>query len=367
MLQAALRRYLDQPSLEVGEVVPRKLGGGFSGSPVYRLKVSYYSENGEPAEINLVFKEGAQSGGTISYSVAGREAHFYRTLAHEVPVRTPQALLNTYDDLLTEEHGHDALVVGDGGSNSGLPLCNDWVLIEALPREGVWPQTQWNGQNYTDALVTLAQLHAQQWAQPPVHSWLWEPTGAHAHALAVQARQALLEIEGARWGGEFFAPDEMRAWLALLDNPDPLLGILNSLPQMLIHGDYWPGNIALKSARGEEGSAGMTVFDWQFVGVGPAVYDLSCLHSTSRWWFGRLPYSLAQMRGLYLQELNSLLGYRANSALSTEGLDAARAWRFATFWPSVILQYHTVLLARRAYLRTTVLEPALASLRRCMA
>src|SRR5450759_380491 len=74
-LQSALRRYLAQPSLEVGEVVPRKLGGGFSGSPVYKLKIGYYGESGDPGELSLVFQEGAQGTGALSYSVAGREAN----------------------------------------------------------------------------------------------------------------------------------------------------------------------------------------------------------------------------------------------------------------------------------------------------
>ena len=352
-------------------MVPRKLGGGFSGSPVYKLKIGYYGESGDPGELSLVFKEGAQGTGAISYSVAGCEAHFYRTLAPSVPVRTPRVVLNTYDELVTAADRRDTLVVGGGELHDGTPFGgSDWVLIEALPQEGVWPQIQWSRQNYADALVTLAQLHAHRWTCPPHtqdYPWIWEPTGLHAHALAVQARQALLEIEGARWGIEFFTQEEMREWLALLDNPDPLLDILNSLPQTLIHGDYWPGNIAVKSTRDEGETNGMAVFDWQFVGIGPAVYDLSCLHSTSRWWFGRLPYSLTEMRGLYLDRLNDLLGYKANSALCTAGLDAARAWRFAIFWPSIILQYSTFLLARRSYIRTMVLEPATASLRRCMA
>ena len=370
-LQAALRRYLAQPSLEVGEVVPKKLGGGFSGSPVYKLKIVYQVESGDHSELNLVFKEGGQSAGTISYSVSGREAHFYRTLAPDLPVRTPSMVLNAYDDLVVGSGRHDSFVVGSGATYPGASVAaGDWVLIEALPQEGVWPQTQWNKQNYADAITTLAQLHAHRWAKPPdlsTHPWMWEPAGMHAHAAAVQARHALLEIEAAQWGSKFFTPEELREWLALLDNPDPLLNILNSSPQTLIHGDYWPGNIALKSPAYDTDGSRMAVFDWQFVGIGPAAYDLSCFHSTSRWWFGRLPYSLSEMRALYLQELNGLLGYKVNSALSTACLDAARAWRFATFWPSIIMQYSPFLLARHSYLRSMVLEPALASLRRCMA
>jgi hypothetical protein len=370
-LQTALRRYLAQPSLELCEVVPKKLGGGFSGSPVYKLKITYHVANNDPAELDLVYKEGAQSTGTISYSVSGREAHFYRTLAPDLPVRTPSVVLNAYDDLVAASGKHDSFAIGSGAAYPGASFGgSDWVLIEALAQEGVWPQTQWNKQNYADALITLARLHAHHWANPPelsIHPWIWQPAGLHAHAAALQARHALLEIESAQWGSRFFTPEELREWLALLDNPDALLDILNSSPQTLIHGDYWPGNIAVKSPAHDAHGNGMAVFDWQFVGRGPAVYDLSCFHSTSRWWFGRLPYSLGEMRSLYLQELNSLLGYKVNGALSTEGLDAARAWRFATFWPSIILHYSPFLLARCSYLHSMVLEPALASLRRCMA
>jgi hypothetical protein len=370
-LQTALRHYLAQPSLELDEVVPKKLGGGFSGSPVYKLKITYLTDcDAAPSVLHLIFKQGAQSPGAISYSVAGREALFYRTLAPALPVRTPHVLLSAGDDPVTHPASHDTFAVGNGAPYPGASLATtDWVLIEALPQEGVWPQTQWDKHNYADALLTLAHLHAHTWDNDPylsTHPWLWQPAGLHAHAAAVQARRSLLEIEAAPWGSRFFTPEEMSAWLSLLDNPDPLLDILNSSPQTLIHGDYWPGNIALKSGQPALASSSVTVFDWQFVGIGPAAYDLACFHSTSRWWFGRLPYTLTEMRALYLHELNTLLGHKANSALSTSSLDAARAWRFATFWPSIILQYHPFLLARRSYLRTTVLDPALSSLGRCL-
>ena len=45
-------------------------------------------------------------------------------------------------------------------------------------------------------------------------------------------------------------------------------------------------------------------------------------------------------------------------------IDAARAWRFAVLWPSAIVEHRAHLLARVSYLRSTVIEPAYASLRR---
>ena len=140
------------------------------------------------------------------------------------------------------------------------------------------------------------------------------------------------------------------------------------MPHTLIHGDYWPGNIGVHSGSDRTYPAsGPAVFDWQFAGAGPSSYDLACLHATSRWWFGTLPLSLAEMRNHYLSHLNSLLDTHIDRALFDHSLDAARAWRFATFWPHVVLQYTTHLRARRHHLQTTTLAPAIASLKRCLA
>ena len=48
------------------------------------------------------------------------------------------------------------------------------------------------------------------------------------------------------------------------------------------------------------------------------------------------------------------------------GVDAARAWRFAVYWPVVLLENYVSLLAQRRRLQNAVTEPAYASLRRCV-
>jgi aminoglycoside/choline kinase family phosphotransferase len=277
-------------------------------------------------------------------------------------MRTPHALL-TADDIVG---GPTApLVVNAPGSVAHSwagAFDRDWVLMEALPSEVVWPQANWSAEHYRSALNALADLHARWWDRPQGagdYPWVWTPTGQHTESLIREAQESLLEIGRQSWGQRFFPANRLRAWLNVLDNPSCLLDTLTGMPQTLVHGDYWPGNIALRA----EGPA---AFDWQLVGVGPAAYDLACFHSSSRWWFGRLPLSLTEMRSYYLARLNERLGYKVDRYPFDEGVDAARAWRFVVLWPTPILEHHGTLLAQLHRMRATTIEPAFASLRRCL-
>jgi aminoglycoside phosphotransferase (APT) family kinase protein len=369
-LQGAVRRHLARPTLAIDRIVPEKLNGGVSGSPVYRLQVSYRTEAGDHSVpgsdpmLNLVLKRGRSYTGAILAGSARREASFYRSLAHQLPVRTPRLLL-TADDLADERS--QPLVLSAPYSIAtqwdGTVECdNDWVLMKALPSEMVWPRASWTAEHYRLSLDALADLHATWWGSPPDPSdypWVWMPTGHHTEGLIRDARAALVEIESAPWGHRFYSRQRLHAWLRVLDDPTCLLDVLVKMPQTLIHGDYWPGNIAMR----EDGPA---VFDWQMVGVGPAPYDLSCFHSSSRWWFGRIPLSLIEIRSHYLERLNDKLGQRVDRYIFDIGMDAARAWRFAVLWPTVILEHHVGLLANLTHMRATAIEPAFASLRRCI-
>ncbi|MEO8287897.1 MAG: aminoglycoside phosphotransferase family protein [Chloroflexota bacterium] len=363
-LQDALQRHLSSPSLSVGDVVPSRMGGGASGSPVYRLDVQYDSGHSAfvgDSKLSVVLKRGTQRAGAHLAGAARREASFYSTLASQLPVHTPR-LLMTADDI-TGEPTMPLVVGASSGIAKGWEQRTgdrDWVLMEALPQEGMWPRAFWTAEHYRAALSALAEMHAKWWEHPPStkdYPWVWMPTGAHTQALLEDARAAMLEIESAPWREKFFSVDELRAWRDVLDDPACLLDILSGIPQTLIHGDYWPGNIAMKPD-------GPAVFDWQQVGVGPAAYDLACFHSSSRWWFGRLPISLVEMRNHYLACLNEHLGYRVDRYIFDMGMDAARAWRFAVLWPTTIVEQRPHLLARLNYMRTTVIEPAYTSLRR---
>ncbi len=372
-LQSALCLYLSRPTLDIEEVVPEKLGGGVSGSPVYRLTVNYRHTGGDTASpqtaptssqaLKVVLKRGSQHTGAILAGSARREASFYRSLARQLPVQTPRLLLTAED---TSGELAQPMVVDAPPSLAqswgSLGFDNDWVLMESLPADVVWPQAMWTAEHYKSALTALADLHARWWNRPPSpteYPWVWTPTGLHTESLISEAREALMQIEQETWGERFFPRERLRAWLRVLDEPMCLLDTLREMPQTLIHGDYWPGNIAMRPE-------GPSVFDWQLVGVGPAAYDLACFHSSSRWWFGRLPLSLTEMRGRYLSRLNEQLCSSVDRYIFDVGMDAARAWRFAVLWPTVILEHHTSLLAGLHHMRATAIEPAYASLRRCV-
>ncbi len=366
-LQSAMRRYLSRPSLAVEEIEPEKISGGASGSPVYRLKVRYRVEPSDYAGVdqmlNLVLKRGVSHAGAILSGSARREASFYRTLASQLPVRTPHLLL-TADDIIGEPSVPLVVCASNSLAVNWDEMCgnSDWVLMEALPSEMVWPRASWTGEHYRLALQALADLHATWWGQPPDpadYPWVWTPTGHHTDGLVREARAGLIEIEQAPWLEQLFSKERLHAWLRVLDDPPCLLDLLVRMPQTLIHGDYWPGNIAIRAD-------GPAVFDWQLVGVGAAAYDLACFHSSSRWWFGRIPMSLVEIRNHYLKCLSERLDERVDRYSFDMAMDAARAWRFAVLWPPVIAENHAGLLARAGYMRATAIEPAFASLRRCV-
>jgi hypothetical protein len=368
-LQGALRGYLARPAVDIETIVPERVGSGARGNPVYRLRVTYRSERGATDTLNLVLKKGIGWADGSMPGSARREAAFYRTLARHLPIKTPRMLLSA-DDIVGEPtrplvvHSSGTLGVEAGGS-CGPTQHGEWILMEALPTEVLWPRASWTAEHYMAALDALADLHAAWWGNPPSQAdypWVWTPAGAHTTSLLEESRAALLEIERTSWGGKFLSRERLRAWLRVLDDPAVLLDPLTEMPQTLIHGDYWPGNIAVRPD-------GPAVFDWQLVGVGPAPYDLACFHSLSRWRFGRVPLSLAEMRNHYLARLNERLGHdeRVDRYALDLGVDASRAWRFAILWPPAIVEHRIALAGTMRQLQNAVIEPACASLRRLAA
>jgi hypothetical protein len=368
-LHGALRGYLSRPIIRIEAIVPERLGGGAPGNPVYRLRVTYSGERDADHTLSLVLKRGAGRRDAFFAGSDKREAAFYRTLAHQLPINTPRMLLSA-DDVVGEPtrrlvvDSSGALHTGEGGSR-GHVETGDWILMEALPSEVMWPRASWASEHYRSALDALADLHAAWWGRPPSatdYPWVWSPTGTHIASLIEESRLALREIERAAWGPKFLTPERLRAWLGVLDDPSPLLDTLAAMPQTLIHGDYWPGNIAVRKD-------GPTVFDWQLVGVGPAPYDLASFHSLSRWWFGRVPLSLTEMRAHYLARLNERLpeSQRMDRYALDLGMDAARAWRFAILWPPAIVEHQIALSGAGHRLQNAIIEPACASLRRITA
>ena len=240
-----------------------------------------------------------------------------------------------------------ALVVGAATTN----------LRSTIPAEGLYRRNgSPNEQRYRTALTEMSVLHARWWEWPSsATAQRWALPSHFESSWAIEeARRALLEIERAAWGERLMPAKETRGWLHLLENPCDFVGILEQMPRTLIYGDEPTGD-----PLGRPGTERGPVVS------GTAPYDVACFYSASRWWYGRLPMGRVEMRNWYLERLNERLGgERLDRYTFDLGFDAALAWRFATGWLPFMAEHHATLLARAAYLRATVIEPAWASLRR---
>lgn len=67
----------------------------------------------------------------------------------------------------------------------------------------------------------------------------------------------------------------------LLDDPEPLLAILEAEPATLVHGDAYPGNV-VRTARSHR-----VWIDWEDALIGPAAIDLAAFCGSGPWILGR--------------------------------------------------------------------------------
>ena len=133
-----------------------------------------------------------------------------------------------------------------------------WILMEDVGGEPVVP----------DDVTPLEQL-------APMHELFVGATGIeHERFRDVFGREREGLLAMARGSANAAALPEPLA--SLLDDPSPLVAIVDAEPRTLVHGDAWPGNVL---TRGKE----FVWLDWTEAGAGPAVYDLSLWLYGSAW------------------------------------------------------------------------------------
>jgi hypothetical protein len=67
----------------------------------------------------------------------------------------------------------------------------------------------------------------------------------------------------------------------ILDNPEPLVAILDSQPSTLVHGDAYPANVI-------RGAGPRRVWiDWEDALIGSAAIDLAAFYGSGPWFLGR--------------------------------------------------------------------------------
>lgn len=317
-ITAGLRRHLDDTTLQIQEVV------GFvlphrrpSIGRIRGLKVTYASKRGH-GSIRLVLKEPL---GTTRAGLAGagrRELGVYQSLARHLPLKTP------------------ALIAGS-------PF-GDWLILDVIPTGK--DTARWEREDYLQAIAGLAGLHDRFWnlgQDLDAFAWLSRPQDIDFEVHLTAASQALDRLVKAGSPGALTGdPGRMRLLETLIERAEGIAEPLREEPATLLHGDYWPGNIAIAP----DGT--QVVYDWQLAGVGPGILDLLTFVVKSEWWFEEIPLSPEGMIAAYRRSLEEATGMTWSEADWGRLWDHALMWRFLQEWLDLIAATPGPLLETRA-------------------
>lgn len=317
-LTAGLRRYLGDNSLKITSVVPSTLShrrpaiGRITG-----LEVCYDGRQGEGV-LKLVVKEPR---GTTRTGLAGagrREVGFYSSLATQIPMRTPGLVAFSKE--------------------------GDWIVLEYL--EDARQPSAWTRLDYDQAIDALVGLHDRFWSLNEdlgAFFWLSDPVLADFDVHVAAADKAIqVMVDVGRPGPLAGSPDRVGLLTHLTREAERVVRPLRSQPGTLLHGDYWPGNIAILP------SGIQAVYDWQLAGVGPAVMDLLVFVNKTDWWFG----PLGDERLRFVRHYRTRLQERCGVAWDDDEWDLlwdhALMWRFLQEWIDLLAATPEALLTTRA-------------------
>jgi hypothetical protein len=313
-LTAGLRRHLRLADLTVVDVRPVSVQHQRpSIGRVRGLRVGYRA-GGREGFCSLIVKEprGATRAGLAG--AGRREVGVYASLAAELLVEAP------------------ALIAA---APSG-----DWLVLEAV--RPLRRADRWRAEDYWKAVRGLAGLHERFWGlrdDLEAFPWLGRPLEADFAVHVAAAAQAIERIVTTGQPVALASRPERVAILAQLTaNADRIAQPLLEQPATLLHGDYWPGNIAV-AAEGRQ-----IVFDWQMASVGPAILDLFTFVTKSQWWFGAMPVDADEIIERYRAELAERTGQQWSSAAWRTLWDHARLWRFLQEWVDLLAAMPDALL-----------------------
>jgi hypothetical protein len=317
-LTAGLRRHLGDTSVQVVRIIPQTMPYKRPAiGRVRAVKVEYQAESGD-GSCQIVVKEPQ---GTTRTGLAGagrRETGVYRSLASQFPMPTPALIASS-------------------------PV-GDWLLLEAF--HSVRDPKNWSVKDYRLAIESLTHLHDRFWeldVDLSAFPWLSRPLGADFEVHVTAAAKAIERIVQLGQPEPLVgAPERMRVLAALTMKADQIIHPLLHQPSTLLHGDYWPGNIAVL----EDGR--QMVYDWQLAAVGPGVIDLVVFVSKSAWWFDTIPLSQSDMVICYREEIQrrNQVSWRDDE---WEVLwDHALMWRFLQEWVDLLAASPNPLLETRA-------------------
>jgi len=303
-LTAGLRLTIGDRGLQVTSVDPLPISHLPCMGRIRAMKVSYQTEARE-RDIRLVVKEPRAITRTGLAGAGRREVGVYRWLASELPLKTPVLLA--------------ASPVGE------------WLLMEEVRSKRA--PLDWTETDYLGAVEALVVLHSRFWGMGEdlsTFAWLsrpWESdfevhVSAAANAIERMVKQG--EPEGITT-----LPERMQVLAALTTYADQVAAPLRAQPFTLLHGDYWPGNLALQDD-------GIAVYDWQLTGVGPGIMDMIVLMKKSEWWFDDPPFDPERLLVRYAEGIQKATGTVWTKAELEELVDHAIMWRFMQEWVDLL-------------------------------
>jgi hypothetical protein len=331
-LTAGLRKRMDDPTLSVKEV--RTMTLPFQKPAIGRVRgieVGYRVRKGG-GSLALVVKEPVGSTRLGLAGVGRREVGVYQHLAAQLPMNLPVFI---------------------AGSPHG-----DWLILEAI----VFGRSaqRWSEKVYREALDTLIRLHDRFWLLREdlgAFPWLGRPLEGDFEVHVTAASHALERIiEQGSPASLAGSTDRISMLRRLTERAVEIVDPLRTDPSTLLHGDYWPGNIALD----REGR--LIVYDWQLTSIGPAILDLLTFVKKTEWWFPEAPITAAEIVDHYRRGLAALNGHRWEDESWDRLWDHALMWRFLQEWLDLLAAIPESLLAASAdQLDTVWLEPVEAA------
>lgn len=317
-LTAGLRRWKGDGTIQVRSVRPITLVHRRPSVGRVRAMVVEYEGRKGRETVRLVVKEPWGATRTGLAGAGRREVGVYQWLAGQIPLGTPAFLI-------ADDHG-------------------DWLILEAFQvgRDAA----NWTAEDYRQAIEGLAGLHDRFWGLGQdlhAYPWLSRPLEAdfevHVAAAAKAIERMVQERQPAPLAG---SPERMQVLARLTTEAERVVAPLRQEPMTLLHGDYWPGNIAsLQDGR-------QLVFDWQHAAVGPGVLDLLVFVNKSAWWFDRRPLSEGDLVRLYREAIARRTGHRWSEARWSLVWDHALMWRFLQEWVDVLAASPNPVLEMRA-------------------
>jgi aminoglycoside phosphotransferase (APT) family kinase protein len=242
---------------------------------------------GLPASVfvKLAPFDAEQRGFVAATQMGVREAHLYRDLAAELPVRVPRVWHADFDD-----DGRYVMVLEDlAAAGCSFPKPGD-------RRVGRWAE---------QITQQLARLHARFHESPRFAgdlAWVAEPGRIGGEVGASLVKLALDRL------GERFAPEFRRAARLYIERWRDIARLWSAGPATLIHGDPHLGNLFLDGER-------IGFLDWAVISVTPGMRDVAYVLCNS------VPTELRRAH-----ERDWIAGYCKALAESGVTLAADRAW-----------------------------------------